>query len=76
MVRGGAKIGDFGVLAGISFTPQGAFGAGPLNAERGTYESGQGREWEGPLEIVFPANRTAVCFALGDGGNRENGDRF
>jgi hypothetical protein len=63
-------------LRGISSTPQGAFAVGQLNAQRGTHESGQGREWEGPIEIVSPANGAAIRFALGDGDQRENGDRF
>ncbi|HWY06342.1 MAG TPA: hypothetical protein VNY24_05750 [Candidatus Acidoferrales bacterium] len=63
-------------LMGISSTPQDAFGVGQLTAQRGTHESGQGREWEGPLEIVSPANGAAIRFALGDGDKRENGDRF
>jgi hypothetical protein len=64
----------FVCLRGISPTPQGASGMGQLNAQRGTHESGQGRE--GPLEIVSPANGAGLRFALGDGDKRENGDRF
>jgi len=40
---------------------------------KGIYESDDGREWEGPLEIT---NRAAIRFGLGDGSKRENGDGF
>jgi len=51
-------------------TPQG------LTVQRGTHESGQDKESEGPLEMVSAAIGAASCFALGNGDKRENGDRF
>jgi hypothetical protein len=63
-------------LSGIPSTPQDAFGAVLLTAQRGAHKSGQVKQWEGPLEIVSPANGAAIRFALGYGDKRENGDRF
>jgi hypothetical protein len=61
-------------LSGISSTSQHAFGVDQESAQKGTHESDQDKEWEGPLEIVSPPNRIAIRFALGDGDKRENGD--
>ena len=76
MVWGYARPGILACLRAVSMTLRSGFGVGQSNAKGGTYESDQGGGWEGSLEIVSPANRAAIRFALGDGDKCKNGDRF
>ena len=75
VVCGCVEFGDF-VFERDILTPQEHPGASGVTVEKGTHELDQGKEREGPLEMVSPANGIAIGFAVRDGDKRKNGDRF
>ena len=76
MLWGYVEFGDSVPERDILHTSGCLWCASQLTVEKGTHELDQGREQEGPLEIVSPANGVAIRFALRDGDKRKNGDRF